>query len=393
MARKKNKKSSSARKKRTLSQSYHNHQVDQKHHDLHQAIKMNDLSWLMQLGRQPGGFLTSSLRRKIWPILLSCPEWTRQPVRYYVKHRDETQVALDVPRSLSTWPKGLTEKQKKKYQHQLSHVIVQTLRQYPDLHYYQGFHDICAVFLLVYENQYTASQLTSRVALFYLRDAMLESLDPILRELRLMDILITLQDPELGGFLQASGVLPFYCLSWVLTWFSHDLDDLDLILPLFDLFLSSTPMMPLYVSAALVLLHRQPLLLLDKDDPSLIHSFLCKLPQQVSSINPVIALALDLESRWDPLTIQCHVPDMSLDHTSVINTHPHEKVVQVRIKEAIDILALDPSQRYPLSPPTTQPPSRVSWLMVGAVSIGAAALFIAHHPHLLSLSWSLDSMS
>lgn len=47
--------------------------------------------------------------------------------------------------------------------------------------------------------------------------------------------------------------MPFYALGWILTWFSHDLIDYKMITRLFDLFISSSVMMPLYLSAAVCL--------------------------------------------------------------------------------------------------------------------------------------------
>lgn len=46
------------------------------------------------------------------------------------------------------------------------------------------------------------------------------------------------------------GVPCFFSLSWFITWFSHDVHNLPDVARLFDLFLSSHPMMPLYVGAA-----------------------------------------------------------------------------------------------------------------------------------------------
>src|SRR5436190_770097 len=46
------------------------------------------------------------------------------------------------------------------------------------------------------------------------------------------------------------GVLPYYCLSWVLTWCSHDITDFPKVARLFDFFLASNPLMPVYFSAA-----------------------------------------------------------------------------------------------------------------------------------------------
>ena len=39
---------------------------------------------------------------------------------------------------------------------------------------------------------------------------------------------------------------PYYGLSWLITWFAHNVPDLEQIARLFDLFLASHPLMPLY---------------------------------------------------------------------------------------------------------------------------------------------------
>ncbi|ORZ19652.1 rab-GTPase-TBC domain-domain-containing protein [Absidia repens] len=413
--------------------------LEEKMAQLLEAIETEDLSRIKELGRQPNGFLTDSLRRRVWPLLLECPGWNRHTKKYNEKHKDEQQVSLDVPRSLSTYPKGLTDKRRKKLQQQLNYVIIQVLRKYPRLNYYQGFHDICTIFLLLYENQVAASQLVGRVALLYIRDAMLETLEPILRELGLLDTLLYLQDPELGSFLQETGVLPYYCLSWVITWFSHDLEDVGAIFQLFDIFLCSTPMMPLYTSAALVLIHRDIILTdFSSDDPSELHSYLSKLPQQQNlNINIVIELAVELETKWDPLLVQKQA-DVALDQVSVINTYHQQqqqqqqraaitgrqKVVpdsgknsmsgmkyspgniEQRMIEAYDIVSLSPLDRKPIDLAMVSSPTKKhkilipqslratvsspwSIFMVSAIGIGAAAILVANQSQLLS-SWPLS---
>ncbi len=61
--------------------------------------------------------------------------------------------------------------------------------------------------------------------------------------------IIEKEDPELYQFLLKSEVQPYFALSWLITWFSHGFDDLDSIARLFDFFLASHPVMPLYLSA------------------------------------------------------------------------------------------------------------------------------------------------
>ncbi|CAN0520997.1 unnamed protein product, partial [Scytosiphon promiscuus] len=45
-------------------------------------------------------------------------------------------------------------------------------------------------------------------------------------------------------------VEPYYCMSWVLTWFSHDLQDLSMVARLYDVLLGAHPTLILYISAA-----------------------------------------------------------------------------------------------------------------------------------------------
>lgn len=57
-------------------------------------------------------------------------------------------------------------------------------------------------------------------------------------------------DAELHQHIQASEVQPFYALSWFITWFAHNIPELDKVARIYDLFLSSHPIMPLYFAAA-----------------------------------------------------------------------------------------------------------------------------------------------
>jgi len=78
---------------------------------------------------------------------------------------------------------------------------------------------------------------------------MLDSLEPILRQLELVHTLLKLEDSKIAEFLESVDVLPYYCLSWVLTWCSHDIDDFSKVMRLFDFFIASEPLMPVYFAA------------------------------------------------------------------------------------------------------------------------------------------------
>lgn len=78
---------------------------------------------------------------------------------------------------------------------------------------------------------------------------MLDSLEPIMKQLTLLNTLIRLEDPAIADFLEKSNTLPYFCLSWVITWCSHDVRDLSKVVRLFDFFISSDPLISIYLSA------------------------------------------------------------------------------------------------------------------------------------------------
>lgn len=74
----------------------------------------------------------------------------------------------------------------------------------------------------------------------------------MLELLRLLLPILEEVDAPLHAHIAASGVQPFFGLSWVITWFAHNLPQLPQAARLFDLFLASHPLMPLYASAAVL---------------------------------------------------------------------------------------------------------------------------------------------
>ncbi|CEG69778.1 hypothetical protein RMATCC62417_05792 [Rhizopus microsporus] len=282
---------------------------------INQALSMKDYGLLREIGRQ-SGFVSDPVRRRVWPFLLHYSERkVKREGSLNIPHKDEEQVKLDVTRSFNAYPKNVDDQEKEKLQGQLHRVIIHVLRSYPSLHYYQGFHDICSVFLLLFGEKY-ACQLMERVALFYLRDAMFATLEPVMKQLTMIDSLIRLEDNELYEFIMEAGVLPYYALSWVITWYSHDLSDLEKIARLFDLILSSNPLMPVYVAAATVISKRKQVLALPCDT-STVHSFLTNLASD-TDIDAVCEQAHVLEARYGVHELQS-LSTIPLDQFSVVN--------------------------------------------------------------------------
>ncbi len=85
-----------------------------------------------------------------------------------MKHKDTDQVARDIDRSLWKFIPGKALYRNFK-RRQLSDIVNTVLSKHSDLNYYQGFHDVASVFLLVAKSEESAFAMTERVSLSHLR--------------------------------------------------------------------------------------------------------------------------------------------------------------------------------------------------------------------------------
>lgn len=169
-----------------------------------------------------------------------------------------------------------SEKQLDRRKTELSDVIIQVLRQYPMLSYFQGFHDIVQVFLLVLGIEH-ATKAVIYLAILRIRDFMLPSLSPSLAHLRLLPSIIYVVDPALCEHL--SQTQPFFALAATLTLYAHDIQEYGDIARLFDFLLAHGAVVSVYFFAIIVLSRREELFEIPADEPEMLHSALSKLPK------------------------------------------------------------------------------------------------------------------
>ncbi|KAK0718200.1 rab-GTPase-TBC domain-containing protein [Lasiosphaeria miniovina] len=254
--------------------------------DILEACRWRDLDALRVLAESPGGFLKDSIRQKAWPVLLGLPSaedgnepytaqddgsWKELP-----RHRDEDQVQLDVNRAFIYYPHHQNEAELEQQKAELSALIVEVLRRYPYLCYFQGYHDICQVLMLVLPTPLRAPAV-ARLSALRIRDFMLPSLAPAIAQLRLIPDILRAADPALWRHL--SSTEPFFALSGTLTMYAHDITTLGEIARLFDVLLAREPVFSVYMFAAIVRGRRAELFDTPRDEPEMLHSILSKLPR------------------------------------------------------------------------------------------------------------------
>lgn len=227
------------------------------------------------------GIPNNAIRRRVWMLLLhidpaQVPSSFRAAIvessGFQGAHAAASVVARDVERSLWSWVPDAH--QRSIWRTHLLHLIHAVLNKHIGvLHYYQGYHDIAAAVLLTCGTEDgLAVVILERISLFHLRDymapqladtvAQLNLILPLLRRLERLEqqqahrgILPAAASVQMSAVavLEESECPPFFALSWVLTWASHVISGFSTAVFVADVMIGSHPLLPIYLSAAIIL--------------------------------------------------------------------------------------------------------------------------------------------
>ncbi|XP_051872351.1 TBC1 domain family member 20 isoform X2 [Pristis pectinata] len=242
---------------------------------IHQALNDDpvDVRTLRQCAVSEGGLLSDEIRRKVWPKLLN--------VNVY-----------DLP------PKPrMRADQRAVLQEQLINVILYVLQRNKQLHYYQGYHDIVVTFLLVVGER-MAIALMEILSSHHLRDFMDPTMDSTKHILNYLMPILEQVKPDLHVFMKRAEVGTIFALSWLITWYGHVLSEFRHTVRLYDFFLASHPLMPVYLAAAIVL-HREQEVLKCECEMASVHQLLSKIPHNLP-YEKLIIKAEELYSQYPP---------------------------------------------------------------------------------------------
>lgn len=111
-----------------------------------------DLKALRKLSRSEGGFLNNQIRSRVWPKLLGVNRFDIPDYRSFIDpHRDDSQVKVDVERSLWKIDKtvGWREAYREDRRKALCDIIMAILCRNTDLYYYQVYIYVISIFNLL----------------------------------------------------------------------------------------------------------------------------------------------------------------------------------------------------------------------------------------------------
>ena len=244
--------------------------------ELAALLRAGDISAIRRSGVLHG-FCSASWRRLLW--LLSCDlALSAIPTSLDATPSPNAQIALDVPRAMHfdcthSWDPAARDSALRRLSDLLNAVFAPTTGA-RDVdggtpHYYQGIHDIGSVLLL--EVGPVVSQRVLRHLLQrHLRGLVRPTMSPAIAVLQLLLPLVATADRDVHAALErhlslAGMDTPHFALSWIVTLFAHNVESISSLNRLFDAFICSHPLFPLYVSAALLVHCRATVLVLEAD--------------------------------------------------------------------------------------------------------------------------------
>lgn len=258
------------------------------------AYDLRDTNLLAEFASSREGLINDELRRKVWPLLLGIDNDDKESINGLrgnsvdkTPHAEEDQVKLDVDRGFIFYPKfndkseEVVEDEKTQLKKKLGKLITTVLRNNPQLSYYQGYHDIAQLLLLVFDrDEVKAARILEYLSRYFLRDFMLPDISATIDQLKLIPPLLMLGDPYIGSIVR--DIEPFYALSPMLTYMAHHVQSYKLICNVFDYILAKNdPSAILYFYSALVICKRKEIKQADGGgDKDILHSVLSNLVEE-----------------------------------------------------------------------------------------------------------------
>ncbi|VUZ54836.1 unnamed protein product [Hymenolepis diminuta] len=240
------------------------------------------------------GLVNDNVRQKAWPLLSglkSVDSVNSHDLEKLLEHPQARQVELDVRRMGSMIPEDFSPEEKERLVVETKRLVLSILAEYPDLHYYQGFHDICYTCLSVLGPD-NAFAVVKQLVPKHFTVFMQKTMDPTSETLQLVFVLLQMTSPEIWSRFQALNFEPFFTLSWFLTWFTHILSNSNDIHRLYDLFIASDPSMLIYLSVSVIICSTEEISS-TSDDFGELHHALTHLPMK-HDVEKLIQCALDI---------------------------------------------------------------------------------------------------
>ena len=224
----------------------------------------------------------------------------------------------------------------------LFNVILSVIRSIPPNsaspnQYYTGLQDLAAILVINLESPSLTSLVLTKLSHYHLYRSFQNPEDPC-HFAKAVFPLLEAVDPTLHNFLHSAGLsLALFSRQWISCWFAQDVPDVFTASRLLDVLIVSHPLMPVYLTVALLQTHRRRLLNCDPS-PTILYSILRGLAAAASreEMEDVIQLALKGMKQLPPDNLAQRVENLS----SISNLVPPAPVWKTMDTAPTDYAAL-----------------------------------------------------
>lgn len=215
----------------------------------------------------------------------------------WLKHSDLSdkkmadQIEKDVNRSLNHY--SIPSFSMAAYRKQLSTIMGAIFEQNKDWSYYQGYNDVCSVFLMTLSENLGYHAALS-VSHYYIKDFLKSTFEKgVIPALKLMMKVIQTRSDiyEKISFID----MPTFAVSWIITWFSHALEDSNTI---FDYCIASHPATIIYIAAATVIYNGDALLDMEEEDMATVHMIFQNLGTENFDLDEILKITEELIAEY-----------------------------------------------------------------------------------------------
>jgi TBC1 domain family member 20 len=259
--------------------------------------------------------------------------------------------------------------------------------------YFQGFHDIVQVVLLVLGAEAAYPAIES-ISLFRIRDYMLPTMDPVKKHLALLPCILYAADLELAKHLTLPN--PLYALPAALTLYAHQIEQYSDIARLFDFILAHEPVMSIYLFAAIIMSRRAELLEFAPEEDEILFAVLQKLPQPLN-LEPLIARALEVFQQFPPNRLPGRAWRGVSSSSVLKSTHPGQPLNVADAEKCFRKQAAEVQWEKRMQKAMQTALRNRLPITAGAVALGMGILSLylrrsGHDQHLVSFAHSLLGM-
>lgn len=236
-----------------------------------EMLDANDIDRLREMVCTSDGLIDSSIRERAWPLFINCDQsisatLSDEKFQDLKQHKDADQVLKDVERSFiylnddcNKTMIGNTYEDLDFLRKRLNKLILRVLIAIPGINYYQGYHDVASMVVLKFHNDKDAFQFLYTLTLRFLRDHMMNGIDPTMKQLNLIPEILSLIDYDLYQIIKPLN--PVYALSSIISLFTHDIINLYDSSVIWDFLLArDDPQLVIYIYVALMVYYKDDIL-------------------------------------------------------------------------------------------------------------------------------------